>query len=638
MDNILIKERYRIIQKVGHGGMAKVYKAQDILLQRTVAIKILNDQFAEDKEFLNKFNNEAKSAAQLSHVNIVNVYDIGEDIVNGKKIYFIVMEYIEGKTLKDYINEKKQLSNEEIIDFSIQIANALRCAHQSNIIHRDIKPQNILIDRNSLLKVTDFGIARVSTSTTITYTSSILGTVHYISPEQAKGRFVDYRSDLYSLGVVMYEMATGQIPFDADNSVSIAVMHIQERPEEPKFINPMLDEKLNYIIMKLLNKEPSERYISADDLIGELESPNNIISNPEVDKTATVKIQKVEDSKNTKSVYIQNQQSKTNDKRRSKKIYVLLFLILLLLIPAIYFVYSSFKNNSDYRVTVPSVVDINIDKAIEMLESKGFKTNIKEYKESVNIEKDNVISQSPEAGEKVKEHDVIDLVVSKGKQVEVPYITGKTVEEAEEILKRVGLKLGKVESEYNPDIQKNLIYQQKPKSGKKMKIDSPVDVVVSLGSNEEEQQIFVPYLYNMAKDDAVTTINNYELNVGNFYEDYSNEVPSGHVMGQSIAADTAVDKYSTIDLTISLGPKNDNNDGDKINAVFELEVGNRENFNVRIVKLNDNMQETEVIYDKNHHASEVNNGYLDIKVLSSVGDNVNVYIDEELIGRYEVKR
>ena len=237
MDNIILGNRYQLQDLIGVGGMGKVYKATDRLLQRDVAIKILKDQYAEDDEFVKKFSNEALSAARLTHVNIVSVYDIGEDLIEGKKIHYIVMEYVNGETLKDLIDRKKIISNHDIIDYSIQISQALNQAHSSNIVHRDIKPQNILMDRYGLLKVTDFGIARVSTNATITYTSSILGTVHYISPEQAKGKFVDEKSDLYSLGVVMYEMATGKVPFDADNSVGIAVMHIQDEPESPIKLN-----------------------------------------------------------------------------------------------------------------------------------------------------------------------------------------------------------------------------------------------------------------------------------------------------------------------------------------------------------------------------------------------------------------
>ena len=293
MNNIILGNRYQLQELIGVGGMAKVYKATDRLLQRDVAIKILKDQYAEDDEFVRKFSNEGLSAAKLTHVNIVSVYDIGEDLIEGKRIYYIVMEYVEGQTLKDLIDKEKALSNHDIVDYSVQIAQALNQAHSSNIIHRDIKPQNILMNKQGLLKVTDFGIARVSTNATITYTSSILGTVHYISPEQAKGKFVDEKSDLYSLGVVMYEMATGKVPFDADNSVGIAVMHIQDEPESPIKLNENLSPRLNDIIMKLLQKNPQERFKNAKELIRALE--DNSYNIGFIRKEDTAKIPKQED-------------------------------------------------------------------------------------------------------------------------------------------------------------------------------------------------------------------------------------------------------------------------------------------------------------------------------------------------------
>ena len=315
MDNIILGNRYKLQDLIGVGGMAKVYKATDRLLQRDVAIKILKDQYAEDEEFVKKFSNEALSAARLTHVNIVSVYDIGEDLIEGKKVHYIVMEYVDGETLKDKIDRDKVLSNHDIVDYSIQIAQALNQAHLSNIIHRDIKPQNILMDKYGLLKVTDFGIARVSTNATITYTSSILGTVHYISPEQAKGKFVDEKSDLYSLGVVMYEMATGKVPFDADNSVGIAVMHIQDEPEDPIKLNKNLSPRLNDIIMKLLQKDPQERFKNAKELIRALEDDSYDIGYIRKDDTA--KIQKVEDDISQTTFIPVVEKKKKNKKKKN---------------------------------------------------------------------------------------------------------------------------------------------------------------------------------------------------------------------------------------------------------------------------------------------------------------------------------
>lgn len=264
--------RYNIIEKVGTGGMAYVYKAEDKILKRLVAIKVLKEQFIEDQEFSKKFEIEAQSAARLSHPNIVNVYDVGTDRIDDRIIHYIVMEYINGRTLKDLIREKGKLSTTEAVSYSKQIASALDLAHRNGIIHRDIKPQNIMINDEGMVKVTDFGIARISSSATITYTSSILGTVHYISPEQAKGSFIDYKSDIYSLGIVMYEMLTGRVPFDAENSVGIALAHIHEKVEAPRILNPSISPRLNSIVLKALEKNPENRFSSCRELIRALNS------------------------------------------------------------------------------------------------------------------------------------------------------------------------------------------------------------------------------------------------------------------------------------------------------------------------------------------------------------------------------
>lgn len=250
----ILNGRYEIIEKVGIGGMAIVYKAKDIYLKRIVAVKVLKEQYLEDKEFIKKFVIEAQSVANLNNQNIVKIYDVGQHIEDGKIYNYIVMEYIKGKTLNELIKDKGRLNSNAVVSISKQIASALDCAHKHHIIHRDIKPHNIIIDENLNVKVTDFGIARIATSSTITYTSSVLGTVHYISPEQAKGKFIDEKSDIYSLGVVMYEMVTGRVPFDTDNAVGIAMQHINEPLVEPIKLVPNLEPWLNATIVKCMEK------------------------------------------------------------------------------------------------------------------------------------------------------------------------------------------------------------------------------------------------------------------------------------------------------------------------------------------------------------------------------------------------
>lgn len=649
MENLLLGNRYKILSQVGVGGMAKVYKAHDELLDRIVAVKILKDQYVEDSEFLKKFNNEAQSAAKLSHVNIVNVFDIGEDFLDGKRLYYIVMEYIEGKTLKEYIDENKVLSNEDIEDFSIQIAQALKCAHSSNIIHRDIKPQNILIDKYSLLKVTDFGIARIASNATITYTNSILGTVHYISPEQAKGKFVDEKSDLYSLGVVMYEMATGKVPFDSDNSVGIAIMHIQDQPVEPKELNPNLSDKLNHIIMKLLSKNPADRYLSAEDLINALESSYQNTN------TATIKeTRKIDNAKDSgeKSVYIQQEPEeepkKEKKKKKNRKPLAIILIILLLALSGFLIKASIDKGNN--QLTVPTVTSLSKEDAMKELRRAGFRVNASEHKESADVPKGNVISQSPKANSKAKKGDIVDITISDGMLVEVPNLKGMQVSEAKEALTEVGLNLGTSSYEYSDEVEKGQIFDQSIKSGKKVEVEESVDIFISRGpeeddeSSEEYEFALVPDLTGYSQNDAIDLIQSSDLKVGSIDFDYSDDIGENQVISQSITASTEVKKGTSIDITVSKG-KQEENDGDKsdtpperINAIFRLQVPDKDQFEVKIIKLDENGNETDVIYDEVHSKSEAVNGSINVNVEGNVGDKVIVYYDDEAIGRYEITK
>ncbi len=516
MDKIILDNRYEIIQQIGVGGMAKVYKAKDRLLDRFVAIKVLKEQYAEDDEFLKKFNNEAQSAAKLNHINIVNVYDIGQDLYEGKKIYYIVMEYVEGETLKDLIDSEGQLSNHDIIDYSVQIAQALKSAHNSGIIHRDIKPQNILIDKYGLAKVTDFGIARVSSNATITYTSSILGTVHYISPEQAKGKIVDEKSDLYSLGAVMYEMATGKVPFDADNSVGIAVMHIQDKAKPAKDLNPNLSDHLNYIIMKLLEKEPANRFLNASDLIDSLENPQVNDYDKSMEETAKIpivvpnkeqkkkKAEKKAKKKEEEAVYVSPTDGETPSTKKDKPIKLWpLALLALILVGAVYYFLS---RPTDTQIEIPTVINLTQEKAVKELEKRGLKANILRTEESDEYDKGKVMKQDPEANTKVDKGTIVNLVISAGREVAVPDLSGLTVAEAEEALKDVGLSIGRTSTEYDDIVAKDLILKQDPKPDTNIQAGSKVDVVVSAGAEEKIVNVEVPNLLGIDENQAINLI------------------------------------------------------------------------------------------------------------------------------------
>ena len=664
MEKIILDDRYEIIEQIGVGGMAKVYKAKDRLLDRFVAIKILKDQYAEDSEFLKKFNNEAQSAAKLSHINIVNVFDIGEDLYKGERIHYIVMEYVDGQTLKDLIVNEKRLSNPDIIDYSIQIAQALKTAHQAGIIHRDIKPQNILIDNYGLLKVTDFGIARVSSNATITYTSSILGTVHYISPEQAKGKIVDEKSDLYSLGAVMYEMATGKVPFDADNSVSIAVMHIQDKPEPAKNLNPNLSDHLNYIIMKLLDKDPANRFLNAKELIDALED-QNFIKEEELTDTARIPIvvpqersyQKVyndqaqverdREEEKKEAVYVSNpdDKEKKKGKKSDKKLWPLL-LLALILVSAVYFLRG--RTNTGEKVEVPMVLNLDQSQAVNELERRGLKANIAKTEESDEYEIGKVMSQDPEQNSKVDRGTVINLVISGGREVEVPDLRNMTLSQADETLKAIGLRLGRTNPQTSDSVDKDLIISQTPKSTSKLQAGSEVDVTVSTGSDQRVNTIEVPNLTGKTEEDAKAIINQYGLSLRDVKYQNSTSVEKGLVISQSIANGTQVASNSKIDLTISLGPEeenqkenpdNQNTDSNGLrNVVLRVNLPEeKDQFRVMVFDIVDGQRNQAIINQTMTSADLNNEGLLILNVKARYGASLEVIVDDETLGVYRVE-
>lgn len=642
MDKIILDSRYEIIKEIGVGGMAKVYKAKDRLLDRYVAIKILKDQYAEDDEFSKKFNNEAQSAAKLSHINIVNVYDIGKDMLNGKLIQYIVMEYVEGETLKDLIDREKVLENHDIIDYSTQIAQALKSAHDSGIVHRDIKPQNILIDKYGLCKVTDFGIARVSSNATITYTSSILGTVHYISPEQAKGKIVDLKSDLYSLGAVMYEMATGRVPFDADNSVGIAVMHIQDDPIPPREINPNLSKHLNYIIMKLLKKDPTERFQNASELIEALDDESLVKGEDTFEDTARIPIvvpkkesyqEPIEEDREAVYVSTGEEKNKKKKKKTSIKIWPLA-LLAFILVAAVYF-FSS-RNSTD-EIEVPTVVNLTEEQAVEQLEKRGFRANIARNAESDEYEKGKVMSQDPDASTRAKKGTIVNLVISSGREISVPELKNMNLSQAEETLKDLGLKIGTTSTDYSNTVDKDLVIRQEPASGAKVQSGTEINLVISVGKEDTTEIIKVGNYVGMSEKDAIATARNNHLRVRNVDYQYSSSIDKGHVISQSIGAETEVTENSAIDFVISLGEEEKKSSPNREVEIRLNVATDKENFNVKIYKVDNKGNRSDLLYNDYHTASDLNeNGGLVLKFMSMSGTSVEVLVDDESYGVYQV--
>ena len=450
----VIGNRYEIIEKIGEGGMATVYKAKCNILKRYVAVKVLRDEFTTDEEFIKRFNTEAQAAASLTHPNIVSIYDVGHE----ENIYYIVMELVQGKTLKEIINEDGALPWKWALNVSIQVASALEMAHKNNIVHRDIKPHNIIITEDGIAKVTDFGIAKAVSNSTITAFGTTIGSVHYFSPEHARGGYTDAKSDLYSLGVVMYEMLTGRVPFDADTPVSIALKHMQEKPIEPIKLNPTIPYAVNKIIMKAMEKDPNERYQSATEMLKDL---SMALKNPEGDfveqkdftNQYTQRIPTLGEQeyiKNDKIEDDEEQEEPKNKMSKKKKIIITIAIILgIILIPIIGF----FGTKALMDAGVPKDVDLPnlVGKTLEEAnkEIEGTDITLEQTEEfNADVEAGKIISQDPPHvnGYTVKENSTIKIVISKGtEKAVVENVKGKTYEEAVQILEKANLKVERVE-------------------------------------------------------------------------------------------------------------------------------------------------------------------------------------------------
>ena len=517
MGDTILGNRYQIIRKIGDGGMAFVYEAKDKLLNRTVAVKVLRPEFVDDEEFLNKFKREAEAVASLSHPNIVNVYDVGED----GKVHYIVMEYIDGQNLKDIIKNEGTLDEYTALDITKQIAMALSAAHKKGIVHRDIKPHNILISNEGrIVKVADFGIAKAVTNSTMTNIGSIIGSVHYFSPEQAKGNHVNATADLYSLGIVLYEMIIGRVPFRGDSPISIALQHINEDVEFTSEEKVSIPQSVRTIIKKLTEKSSENRYQSAEELIEDIDYVEKNIDLDfikEYDNYATkyIEMDRVEESVDYEDEddelleeepqIIQPPKNKEKNKKRKNKVVkedspkvkkrlkIAAVILGLILIAQVFFIYKFVSgmiggsSQEEQVITIPDFTNKDLESVNKELKDLGLKVIVRdEYSDTV--EKDYVISQSPVAGTQVAEGDTVSIVLSKGqKQGEVPRLVGLTLSDAENLLTQNNLNLGNIKYEYSDTYKEGIVLSQSPNSGStNISKGDDVDVVVSKGPKESE--------------------------------------------------------------------------------------------------------------------------------------------------------
>ncbi len=556
LEGKLLGNRYEIIEKIGNGGMATVYKAKCHVLNRYVAVKVLKDEFTTDEEFIKRFAAEAQSAASLAHPNIVSIYDVG----NEGSLYYIVMELIKGKTLKEIINEDGVLPWKWSVNIAIQIASALETAHKNNIIHRDIKPHNIIITEDGIAKVTDFGIAKAVSNSTITAFGTTIGSVHYFSPEHARGGFTDAKSDLYSLGVVMYEMLTGKVPFDADTPVSIALKHMQEEPVEPIKLNPEIPTAVNKIIIKAMKKDTNLRYQTATEMLRDLnkalKDPNgNFVFMQDENDFATQKIpiyNNVDETSTSKSKNANNNKKENKLKkfiREHKKLSYLIGAILLffLTIGGLALISNLMEVK---EVQIPNLVNMTREEAEAKAKELKIELEFKDDEYSPTVEEGKVISQDPKYIEnyKIKEKSIITLVVSKGQETTtMPKVTGLTKEEAIEEIEKANLK-AEITEETSKKVEQGYVISQEPAANSKLNAGETVKIVISLGTGIKETS--VPSVIGKKEDEAknILTSANLKVEVVN-EEDSSKE--TGIVLKQSKDAGTTVEEGTTITITIN---------------------------------------------------------------------------------------
>ena len=549
LEGRLIGNRYEILEKIGNGGMATVYKARCHVLNRNVAVKVLKEEFTTDAEFVKRFNIEAQSAASLSHPNIVSIYDVG----NEGDIYYIVMELVQGKTLKEIITDEGILPWKWTVNIAIQIASALEVAHRHNIVHRDIKPHNIIITEDGTAKVTDFGIAKAVSNSTITSFGSTIGSVHYFSPEQARGGYTDAKSDLYSLGVVMYEMLTGKVPFDADTPVSVALKHMQEVPAEPKTLNPTIPDSVNKIIIKAMQKEPSLRYISATEMLADLKeaikNPNgNFVVMSKAVTDEPTRVMSVEEAE--KEAKREEKQGKKK-KNKAKKIVLIVFLCLLIFFGAMFGTWKLLTGGRTKEVQIPSLVGTNIEEAKTKLDELKLKYEITEEYSPEGKEEGTILSQEPKYQDnyKINETEVIKLVVSKGiEMVAVPKVTGDSKDDAVSKLEEAGLKI-EIAEEINEKVQEGVVIKQEPAANEQIAKDSTVKIYVSLGRGIKE--VTVPYVVGKQEAEAKKALEAAGLTVGTVKYESDTTKPNGEVLKQGIDADKKVDEQTPVSLTVN---------------------------------------------------------------------------------------
>lgn len=547
MKGTCLKGRYLLGEVIGKGGMAVVYKAYDFRTGRTVAVKVLRDQYSQDAEFVRRFQQEAEAASAITHENLIDIYDVGEQ--NGTR--FIVMEYVDGMTLKSLIKEHGALDNYSAITIARQICTALQVAHDAHIIHRDIKPQNILLDRKGIAVLADFGIAKTSDTQTITGDgeSGVLGSVHYFSPEQARGEGANACSDLYSLGVVLYEMVTAELPFQGDTAVAIALHHMNTEPTPPIERNPRVTPALNEIILKAIRKKPEDRYQSAREFYDDL---SLALVYPEGGFIRDAKKKDTEGKDGTE------QPKKENDRSGKKKAKLLnakkhirslkwalmgLCTAMILLLCATAFVLTG----GTRRLSVPEVVNTNLDAATARLESMGLSLEVAEKVYDDNTLPGTIVEQKPQQGTQVKNGETVSVVVCLGPEsAAVPDLDGMTQEEAANALAPLGLHVGVVTHRQDSDAPRGTVIEQYPEQGEVLENGGTVDLTLS----DQPLMRDVPNVLGKTLEETRQRLKEYDLQLGDVHYEYATGYDVGEVFRQSPESGTQLRQGDSVNVWV----------------------------------------------------------------------------------------
>jgi serine/threonine-protein kinase len=649
--NKTLKNRYEILEKIGEGGTSKIYKAKCKLLNRYVAIKILKDEFLEDEEFLKNFKNESKSAASISHPNIVNIYDVGEE----ENLHFIVMEYVEGVTLKEYIKKEGKIELEKALNIIKQIALALDKAHKSSIIHRDIKPENILISNENLVKILDFGIAKAVTKSTVINKKEIIGSIYYLSPEQVKGQIVDEGADIYALGIVLYEMLTGILPFSGDTPVDIALKHVNEEVDLDKLGNYSFEIK--EFVAKMTNKNRMKRYNKAKDVVNDLENikkgrriSNNKPSDFNTKKIDDIDFKKIldkEDAKKNNNTQIDLKSALTkestgknvkNNRNKKQAIVggILAFFVSILFAFGFIFV-KNMMTKKEYKT--PDMTNLSFVEAKDILTQKNIFLVKRREDYNKDIIKGNIISQEPQVGTIIKEGDEIAVVTSLGMPLtKVPSFKGKKLVDASKVLKESNLEEGLVDYEYSNIVSEGVIISQNPQAFTKVQEGSRVNFIVSQG--REIKIMNVPNLIGKTIEQAKSELKGIYLGKIEYSEDREKE--EGKILKQSLPANTSAEEGSKIDIVVnkfeelqedSLLSEDDEDENDLTDLVkksFTIPLStNKDEIHVFIKEIKNNKEK--IIYNKKVNPKQVDNIlYINVKGKPGETKKYEIYLDESL--------